>query len=132
MNQFLTDENEIREWLGKNCRINGTVKINNGIVDVDGNVELSRLMDSIKVKFGTVTGTFACYYNKLTTLEGCPDTVGRDFLCYSNKLLKSLKGCPKEIEGAFGISLDTFQDDPEYLRHKIKTILRRGYNPFPS
>lgn len=45
----------------------------------------------------------SCFYisnNRLTSLEGCPQIVGRHFDCSQNKLT-SLKGCPKKIGGYF-------------------------------
>jgi hypothetical protein len=33
-------------------------------------------MEKLPVKFGKVSGYFACYENKLTTLKGCPNYVG--------------------------------------------------------
>ena len=48
----------------------------------------------------TVTGDFNCSYNKLTTLNGAPKSVGGNFRCSDNKLL-SLDGVPKSVGGDF-------------------------------
>ena len=72
-------------------------------VDVDGNVYLEHElgdMEKLPVKFGKVSGSFSCYGNNLTTLEGCPKFVGGDFSCYRNNLT-TLEGCPKYIGGRF-------------------------------
>jgi len=52
------------------------------------------------VEFGTVSGSFNCSSNQLTSLEGCPNRVGRNFHCSLNKLT-SLVGCPKYVSGNF-------------------------------
>lgn len=48
----------------------------------------------------SVKGDFICSYNKLTSLQGSPQTVGGDFACYCNKLI-SLQGGPKSVGGSF-------------------------------
>jgi hypothetical protein len=57
-------------------------------------------MTKIPVKFGKVSGEFYCSYNKLTTLEGCPNYVGGDFTCYKNKIT-TLEGCPNYVGDSF-------------------------------
>jgi len=80
--------------------------INNGIVDVDGNVNLSfKKLSKLPLKFGTVNGDFSCYNNQLTTLEGVPNKVNGEFYCNNNKL-KSLEGAPKEVNGYFNCSIN--------------------------
>jgi hypothetical protein len=82
----------------KNYTINS-----DGIVDVDGKVDLcNRLGDMTKlpVKFGKVSGFFACIGNNLTTLECCPKYVGGVFYCRNNKLT-TLEGCPNYVGGDF-------------------------------
>jgi hypothetical protein len=73
-------------------------------IDVDENVflynELGN-MEKLPVKFGKVSGDFDCGYNALTTLEGCPSYVGRNFWCGDNKKLTTLEGCPKYVGGYF-------------------------------
>jgi len=88
-------------------------------VNVSDNVELFN-MDLIRlpVKFGKVGGSFSCFDNKLTSLEGAPSQVGRYFACSYNQLTslvgihKIIKSC-KEIylygnpikEGGLGLLL---------------------------
>jgi hypothetical protein len=76
-------------------------KRSDGSYDVDGNVDLSdQKLKKIPWKFNKVTGDFYCYYNQLTSLEGCPKEVGGGFSCHYNQLT-SLEGCPKEVGGHF-------------------------------
>jgi hypothetical protein len=71
------------------------------LVDVEGSVDLSRKeLREIPIKFGRVGGNFNCYNNKLTTLEGAPNSVGGDFYCTFNKLT-SLEGAPLSVGGGF-------------------------------
>ena len=94
-----------------------------GLVDVDGDVELSsKSLNKLPLKFGKVGGNFWCDNNQLTTLEGSPETVGDDFWCGNNQLttlegspetvgddfwcqynkLTTLEGAPKTVGGYFG------------------------------
>jgi hypothetical protein len=70
-------------------------------IDVDGNVQLSyRGMGYLPVRFGYVSGSFYCDNNKLTSLRGCPISVGGIFSCGDNRL-SSLRGCPKIVRSSF-------------------------------
>lgn len=87
--------------------IQGTFKMNNGLLDVDGDVLLhNKMINNIPVKFGKVNGNFYCsssdsiLSNSLTSLEGCPSYVGGDFQCMHN-LLTSLEGAPEIVDGDF-------------------------------
>ncbi len=72
----------------------------NGLVNVKGDVSLyNKRLTELPLKFGEITGSFNCRYNKLTSLEGFPTKIGDGFHCGGNKLT-SLKGCP-EIVGEF-------------------------------
>lgn len=71
-----------------------------GLVDVNGDVNLiSRGLDKIPLRFGSVTGDFHCTNNRFTSLEGCPRSVGGDFYCSYNQLT-SFEG-PRYIERDF-------------------------------
>jgi len=93
--------NNIDLELLKKC-VNGTYTINDdGSIDVDGNVNLSRKkLTKIPFNFGKVSGNFSCHYNQLTSLKGAPNTVGGDFFCYDNQLT-SLEGAPNNVGGYF-------------------------------
>ena len=53
----------------------------NGDLKLTG-LDLTKLPDILKDI--TVGGNFNCSYNELTSLEGAPKTVGRDFYCGNN------------------------------------------------
>jgi len=72
-----------------------------GTIDVDGNVYLyDSELSELPLKFGKVSGYFDCAFNKLTTLEGCPQSVGGTFNCNCNKLT-TLEGCPQILGDNF-------------------------------
>ena len=72
-----------------------------GLLDVDGDVILSyKHLTKLPLYFGHVSGYFNCAGNKLTSLEGCPQSVGGKFNCPYNKLT-SLEGGPQEVGGGF-------------------------------
>ena len=75
--------------------------INNGVVDVNGDVNLNyKGLTKIPLNFGVVSGYFWCHNNQLTSLEGCPSGVGGEFWCSYNQLT-SLEGCPSHVGGDF-------------------------------
>ena len=49
-------------------------------------------------EYGITNYTINNSYNKLITLDGCPNEIGGDFNCGYNKLI-TLDGCPNEIGG---------------------------------
>ena len=72
-----------------------------GLVDVVGNVDLEYLeLPKLPLKFGKIDGSFSCSHNKLTTLEGAPQSVSGNFRCRVN-LLTSLEGAPQKVGGYF-------------------------------
>jgi hypothetical protein len=89
------------EKICKKYRIKNWTLNPDGTVDVDGSVYLLGIRFSkLPLNFGRVSGSFWCFDNQLTSLEGCPTEIGGDFWCQNNKLT-SLEGCPKEIRGDF-------------------------------
>jgi len=75
-----------------------------GSIDVDGDVYLSgRRLFSLPLKFKTVSGSFNCASNDLTSLKGSPTEVGENFNC-SNNELSSLEGGPTTVGGYFATS----------------------------
>jgi hypothetical protein len=50
-----------------------------------------------------VNGNFDCSLNKLTTLEGAPQSLKGDFIC-SGCQLTNLSGCPQNVGGHFNCS----------------------------
>lgn len=70
-----------------------------GTIDVDGDVNLDNLnLIKLPLRFRRVTGSFHCYQNKLTSLDGAPIEVG-GYIDVDNNNLTSLDGCPKTIGG---------------------------------
>ena len=101
--QFPTTKEDVEATLEKYEIKNYTIN-DDLTVDVDGDVFIDKLeLSQFPVKFGTVSGDFYCYDNKLTSLEGAPKEVGGDFICRNNNLT-SLKGAPREVGGIFNCS----------------------------
>ena len=80
----------------------GTYTINcDGSIDVNGSIALNdKKLEKIPFKFRNVYGIFYCCNNKLTSLNGVPNTVGNSFYCNNNQLT-SLDGIPNNVGGDF-------------------------------
>ena len=104
--QELTQEQ--RDWLDKCTRGSWKLNAETGLVDVRGDFKFGgKGLDSFNgVRFGTVSGTFYCNNNSLTSLEGAPQSVGEYFYC-SNNSLTSLKGAPQRVSGGFYCSYNS-------------------------
>ena len=90
--------------------IQGTWTITNGIIDVEGSVELwGKGLQEIPFKFGKVSGTFNISQNKLTSLKGSPEFVGSNFHCSENNLT-DLIGSPNYVSGNFICSYNNLTD----------------------
>jgi len=93
----------------KKYGINYTIN-SDGSIDVDGEVDLyNKDLTKLPLKFGNVSGYFDCGFNKLTSLEGCPQSVGGYFSCYYNKLT-SLEFCPQSVGGNFNFTNNELKD----------------------
>jgi hypothetical protein len=117
---ILDVENWLNEFSINNYAISDDLYITvYGNVNLNGNLGLKKL----PVKFKLVDGYFDISNNNLTSLEGCPDTVTKDFNCSNNNLtslldspykvgdfdcsnnkLVNLSHCPKEVSGFFDCS----------------------------
>jgi hypothetical protein len=109
----------ISENLRLNFKVDGTARIDGqGLVYVDGNIELQGDFHKLPVQFHTVTGDCTISHSVLTTLEGAPTKVGRNFSCWANKLT-SLAFSPKYVEGDYNCgnnpNLQTLQGAPEHI-----------------
>jgi hypothetical protein len=105
--------------------------INNGLVDVEGDVDVGFWrMDELPLRFGSVTGSFDCTSMGLTTLKGCPHTVGTSFYCGSNRLT-SLEHCPVSI-GTFFNCDDNRIDDVNHLPEHLGKTFYCKKNPIGS
>jgi len=94
--------------------LNGDLIVEPWMIDLDpsrvkvrkivGNLECGELgLTSLPAWFQSieeVTGTFWCDNNKLTSLEGGPQTVGESFWCEYNQLT-SLEGGPQTVGRSF-------------------------------
>lgn len=70
-------------------------------IDVEGDVKLDFFkLEELPLKFNHVSGNFDCSYNRLTTLNGSPITIGGTLMCSYNNLT-SLKWCPIKLSGLF-------------------------------
>jgi len=90
------------EFLDQFAKDRWTLNEKTGLVDIKGDFDCGRRGESSfkGIKFGVVTGCFDCSHNKLTSLVGAPQKVGRNFYCSNNKLT-SLVGAPQKVGGNF-------------------------------
>jgi hypothetical protein len=107
-----------KAWLDECTEGSWTVG-GDGRVDVHGNFDCSyQNLEGFKgVKFGRVSEDFWCYENRLETLEGAPETVGRRFSCHDNALT-TLEGAPETVGGGFYChdnGLTTLEGAPEII-----------------
>ena len=93
-------EDEISK-ICKKYNIEDYIISSDGLVDVVGNVDLEDLeLTKLPLKFGKIDGAFYCDRNKLTSLEGAPESVAGVFYCDRNQLT-SLEGAPESVGGDF-------------------------------
>ena len=93
-------EDEISK-ICKKYNIEDYIISSDGLVEVVGDVDLShRDLSKLPLKFGKIDGAFYCDRNKLTSLEGAPQTVTGSFICRTN-MLTSLEGAPQTVTGSF-------------------------------
>ena len=91
------------EFLDRVCDGRDKWKLNSeGKVDVDvGSVRMDGMnLTEIPVKFGSVSGSFICNNNQLTSLKNAPMDVGGVFYCDNNELT-SLEFLPMSFGGGF-------------------------------
>ncbi|MCK9475608.1 MAG: hypothetical protein M0R46_06810 [Candidatus Muirbacterium halophilum] len=110
-----TNTSEI-EAICEKYNIKNYIINDDGSIDVDGHVDLyGKSLKELPLKFRNVIGNFYCSDNKLTSLEGAPQSIGGNFYCISNQLT-SLVGCPQYIGGEFNCSynqLTTLEGAPQ-------------------
>lgn len=93
-NLITKDEMDQIDLICKEYEIENYSINSDGSVDVVGNVILTGMyIPHLPLRFGNVTGYFKCNSNMLSTLSGCPHTVGSYFDCQNNKLT-TLEGSP--------------------------------------
>lgn len=97
---LLTNEKDIINFLDSNKIKNYSIK--EGVVNVNGDVNLiGRRLPYLPVKFGKVSGDFVISRNKLKSLYGSPDEVGKSFDFTYNSELESLEYSPISVGGGF-------------------------------
>ena len=129
----LTDEKYIiKKFIDDNYKVNGRLDIkqtkNGYVVNCAGdlgvkNTDLLELTNGL-FKFGTIWGGFSCFgCSKLTSLEGAPEEVEKEFNCRHCRALTSLKGAPKKVHDfdcMYCKSLKTLEGAPEWVqRHFV-------------
>jgi hypothetical protein len=129
--QHLTERQ--MEFIEKHTQGEWHLSAKTGLVDIDGDFECpsNNLRDLMGIKFGNISGNFDISYNKIASLEGCPNRVDGHFDASNNKI-ESLEGSPKIIEGRFDVSnnrVETPEGGPaevggsyEIHRNPIKSI----------
>jgi hypothetical protein len=105
----MRDIQDIENWLNDHSVSNFTVSTDFE-VSVYGSVNLKGKLKSkrLPVAFKLVDGYFDISDNGLTTLEGCPTQVTKDFNC-SHNALESLFGAPTKV-GDFDCSYNKLKD----------------------
>tara|TARA_B100001175_G_C19491962_1_gene633125 strand:+ start:1267 stop:1770 length:504 start_codon:yes stop_codon:yes gene_type:complete len=103
------NKNNIIKFLSDNLIKNYTINEDLS-VDVIGDVFINELkLNEIPIQFGKVSGSFDCSYNFLTTLKGCPISVGGDFNCHRNKI-KEIDYYPNTIGGDVNLLLNKIKE----------------------
>ena len=97
------EANRIQEFID-NQPEPGSIYITDGnVINSKSNITIrdTDLVDGkLPFKFGRVDGYFDCSdCSSLTSLEGAPQEVGRDFICSKCTSLTSLEGVPKKLGG---------------------------------
>jgi hypothetical protein len=91
---------------------------NNGLLDVDGDVNFPTYVPEIPFKFGKVSGDFNCSMLNLKYFKNCPIYVGGLFYGTFNKI-KDLVGAPREVGGGFVISFNPYLDRLKGFPRKV-------------
>ena len=120
----------IEEWL-KEMSVENYIINDDLTIDVNGSVDLSRnnlIAFPEYIKFRNVSGYFSCDNNQLTSLEGCPSTVGGSFFCNNNQLT-SLEECPTYVVGSFYSDNNKKQFSEKEVRTYCKVESHMYVNP---
>jgi hypothetical protein len=93
----MVDVEEIKQGLD-NFAIIGEYSIDphSGVVDVQGDVFSIKPFEKLPVRFGVVERSFRLERAGITSLEGCPHTVGDNFVCVGNHI-QTLRGGPSYV-----------------------------------
>lgn len=106
--ELIDDDNSILvdQFLKDNYKIDGTYTIENGAINVNGDlyVKNKNLKDFTVpgFKFGKVNGSVYCVHIKgIETLKGAPEEVTGSFMCSNCDNLRTLRGAPKKVGQRF-------------------------------
>jgi hypothetical protein len=89
------------EYICKKYEIENYTINSDGSIDVNGYSDFTgKNLTKIPLKIRYISGNFYFFNNKLTTLEGSPESVGGNFYVYDNKLT-TLEGSPKSVGGDY-------------------------------
>ena len=117
-----SDKKVIECWIRDNYRIRDKLTITDDlVVDCSGRVKVkNKSITSLTnglFRWGNVEGNFACGYTQITSLEGTPKKVGKNFDCSGCNNLKTLEGAPEKVDGDFWCNacggLETLEGAPE-------------------
>jgi hypothetical protein len=115
---MVTPEHRAHTLLKEYFDTQGDVTItSDGVVDVQGMVDLIRPITMLPVQFGHVRGDFYCHNSTLQSLVGAPVHVGGEFNCSWNSLI-NLTGAPSHVGGDFnclGNPLDSLEGAPDHV-----------------
>jgi len=125
----------IKKWLEEKGITAYLIK-DNGMIDVDGNIDFRKLAFESSgkyspnieafpdfIQFGTVYGSFDISDCGFLNLKGCPIKVTKSFNCSENEL-SSLDFCPKFVYGEFACYSNLEKFTKEYV--KSKCTVKRG------
>lgn len=122
----------LTQWLRYHGINNAKVDPSTLVIDVDGDVELDvEDITQLPFQFGTVTGDFSVGGMPLTTLKGCPHTVGESFDC-SHTDITSFEGGPTKVGRNYlasaCTSLTSLQGLPEVVPGVLALASSRRHN----
>ena len=119
------DKRIVKEWIKNNYKITGKLTISDDfVVDCDGGVyvknkSITSLTNGI-FRWGKVEGNFTCSFTPITSLEGAPEEVGKNFDCSDCVKLKTLEASPEYVGGTFSCdgcrNLISLEGAPESVR----------------
>jgi hypothetical protein len=130
-NPSLERVKEITDWVRRNsdARWHQIDVIADGTVDIKGDIKLiSGRFTKLPVKFNSVWNGFDCSNEGLTTLEGCPEKVGKQFMAYGNEIT-TLVGGPKVVHGGYNVlncPLETLEGLPNHVSMTLWLPWRPG------
>jgi len=131
--QFLTDEDDIWEWLRVYCEIltpfNSRIDIlKDGTVNCDRSITIHKPVDYIKVKFGEVENYFNADKARLKSLKGSPTEIvnihNKSWICYGSEgELTSFEGITKDVHEVSFLRCNGLTSLKDIDKHAVCTQL---------